>query len=155
MTDKTTVTQADSDAADLFELHWYADFTAEQIGALKQAFAAHRLAHQPAPDAVPVDWQREHPVRGWISCDADAIDHYRSQGQNVRALYAHPPSTQPTAAEVERVERELDRQMDQQADDTTPSSIQRDKGLIWLEGWFDIPAAIAALTTPTEDARHD
>lgn len=43
---------------------------------------------------------------------------------------------------VERCYQELDRQMEAQADDTTPSSIQRQRGLVWLEGWFDLAAII-------------
>ena len=37
----------------------------------------------------------------------------------------------------------LKAQMEAQADDTTPSSIHRGKGLVWLEGWFDLSAAQA------------
>ncbi len=51
-----------------------------------------------------------------------------------------PASTDPDLCE--RVARALTEQMECQADDTTPSSIQRNKGMVWLEGWFDIPAAI-------------
>lgn len=43
---------------------------------------------------------------------------------------------------VERCREELKRQMEAQADDTTPSSIQRAKGLVWLDGWFDLTAII-------------
>jgi hypothetical protein len=39
---------------------------------------------------------------------------------------------------MEAIRKALEEQMEQQADDTTPSSIQRDKGLVWLEGWFDL-----------------
>ena len=53
--------------------------------------------------------------------------------------------TNPTQEQVEAVANVLRYQMDMQADDNTPSSIQRDNGLIWLEGWFDLSAAIAAL----------
>jgi len=47
--------------------------------------------------------------------------------------------------EVETVARALNSQMEAQADDLTPSSVQREKGLFWLEGWFDLKAAISAL----------
>ena len=42
----------------------------------------------------------------------------------------------------------LKAQMEAQADDTTPSSIQREKGLVWLEGWFDMKAALRAIGEP-------
>jgi len=63
-------------------------------------------------------------------------------------LYAHPPAASSGVAsddEVEAVARALNLQMEAQADDLTPSSVQREKGLFWLEGWFDLKAAIAAL----------
>lgn len=49
-------------------------------------------------------------------------------------------------SDVERVAAELQSQMERRADDDTPTSICREKGLIWLEGWFDIPAAINAMS---------
>ena len=45
----------------------------------------------------------------------------------------------------ERVKLALEAQMEAMDDETIPSSIQRDKGLVWLEGWFDLDAAIAAI----------
>lgn len=36
-------------------------------------------------------------------------------------------------------------QMEERDDDDTPSSIQRGKGLVWLDGWFDLAAAIRVL----------
>ena len=44
--------------------------------------------------------------------------------------------------EVAGIVKHLEAQMEAQADDTTPSSIQRAKGLVWLEGWFDLSAAV-------------
>lgn len=43
----------------------------------------------------------------------------------------------------------LKAQMEAQDDDTTPSSIQREKGLVWLEGWFDMKAALRAIGEPS------
>lgn len=48
------------------------------------------------------------------------------------------------AEKVAEVIRALETQMEDQADDTTPSSIHRQNGKIWLEGWFDFSQAIAA-----------
>ncbi|NJC06548.1 hypothetical protein GGQ97_002341 [Sphingomonas kaistensis] len=55
----------------------------------------------------------------------------------VRAALTPPPVT----VSVEEVRAELERQMEGQ-DETLPSSIARDRGLTWLEGWFDLPAAL-------------
>jgi len=52
--------------------------------------------------------------------------------------------SEPSKAAMERLTFALDQQMEWQSDDDTPSSVQRDKGLVWLEGWFDLPAALAA-----------
>lgn len=40
-----------------------------------------------------------------------------------------------------RLQKALEAQM---CDDdfNIPSSVQRDKGLVWLEGWFDVGAAL-------------
>ncbi len=45
----------------------------------------------------------------------------------------------------ERGKLALEAQMEAMDDETIPSSIHRDKGLVWLEGWFDLDAAIAAI----------
>lgn len=45
----------------------------------------------------------------------------------------------------EAIKNELIRQMEMQADDMTPSSIQREKGLVWLEGWFDLDGLVDAV----------
>lgn len=50
---------------------------------------------------------------------------------------------------VEAVARELLAQMEAQADDTAPSSLHRQEGRIWLEGWFDLAAAM-----PTDTLRE-
>ncbi len=50
---------------------------------------------------------------------------------------------------IEKVARSLTDQMEDQ-DEALPSSIQRDKGLVWLEGWFDIKAAIQAMREPSD-----
>lgn len=50
----------------------------------------------------------------------------------------------------EAIKNELIRQMEMQADDTTPSSIQRDKGLTWLEGWFDLDSAYSHAPVPDD-----
>lgn len=42
----------------------------------------------------------------------------------------------------EAIKNELIRQMEMQTEDMTPSSIQREKGLVWLEGWFDLDKAL-------------
>ncbi len=60
------------------------------------------------------------------------------------AALAHVTARLESEAMVERVARELAAQMEAQADDTTPSSIQREKGLIWFDGWLDLRAVIAA-----------
>lgn len=63
--------------------------------------------------------------------------------------------TDQTAHGAVKVLREaLLKQMDEQADDNTPSSIQRDRGLVWLEGWFDLAAALieALLTADRENS---
>lgn len=46
---------------------------------------------------------------------------------------------------IEDVARALREQMETWADDFTPSSVMRDKGLIWLEGWFDLSAALSPI----------
>lgn len=61
---------------------------------------------------------------------------------------------------IEKVTRALLAQMEAQDDDMIPSSIQRGNGLVWLEGWFDLRAAIAALDKargwqPIETAPHE
>ena len=48
------------------------------------------------------------------------------------------------AKKVAEALRALETQMEDQADDTTPSSIHRQNGKVWLEGWFDFPKALAA-----------
>ena len=53
--------------------------------------------------------------------------------------------------EVEKVARALKAQMEEQMDDITPSSIQREKGLVWLEGWFDLKAALDAARGESAD----
>jgi hypothetical protein len=50
----------------------------------------------------------------------------------------------PTQEEIERVELALREQMEEQ-DETLPSSIARERGLVWLEGWFDLERAILAM----------
>jgi hypothetical protein len=52
----------------------------------------------------------------------------------------------------DELQRVLISQMEAQADDDTPSSIQREKGLVWLEGWFYLP--IIAATHPTDLTRE-
>jgi hypothetical protein len=54
-----------------------------------------------------------------------------------------PPAKSPTDA-VEAVALVLAAQMEAQSDDTTPSSMMRANGLVWLEGWFNLEAALAA-----------
>lgn len=55
-------------------------------------------------------------------------------------------TTEPLSEQLERLAKaNLEAQMEAQADDTTPSSVQRDKGLVWLEGWFDLASMIEAL----------
>ncbi len=39
---------------------------------------------------------RFHPVDGWQIVDASDVDHYRQQGQEIRALYTAPPSQPDT-----------------------------------------------------------
>ena len=51
----------------------------------------------------------------------------------------------PDDATVERVARNLNEQMEAEQDEYTPSSVQRERGLIWLSGWFDLRAALAAV----------
>ena len=55
------------------------------------------LSASPQPEAgEAVAWQRNHPVRGWIDCAYEDADHYRSVGQDIRALgVIAPPSVQP------------------------------------------------------------
>lgn len=47
-----------------------------------------------------------------------------------------------------RLETSLVVQMEAQADDNTPSSIHQDQGCVWLEGWFDLKQALAAMKDP-------
>lgn len=47
-------------------------------------------------------------------------------------------------AMVERVVQNMKQQMENE-DENTPSSIQRGKGLVWLEGWFDMAAVLRAI----------
>ena len=47
-------------------------------------------------------------------------------------------------ATVDALKKELERQMEDQADDMTPSSLHRHAGLTWLEGWFDLKTGLAA-----------
>ena len=46
---------------------------------------------------------------------------------------------------IEKIARTLEAQMETQADDTTPSSIHRQQGRVWLDGWFDLSAALTAI----------
>ena len=46
------------------------------------------------------------------------------------------------------VREALERQMEAQ-DEYLPSSIARERGLVWLDGWFDLGAALA--TTPARN----
>jgi hypothetical protein len=41
------------------------------------------------------------------------------------------------------LEAELERQMEAQ-EENLPSSLARERGLVWLDGWFDLDAALAA-----------
>lgn len=56
------------------------------------------------------------------------------------------PTVMVPATDVAALVEALQAQMEEQSDDITPSSVQRDKGLVWLEGWFDISAALAHFT---------
>ena len=67
--------------------------------------------------------------------DVAAVLDYRATV--LRSLADNP-------AMVERVAKNMKRQMENE-DENTPSSIQRDKGLIWLEGWFDMEAVLRAV----------
>lgn len=44
------------------------------------------------PNPEPVAWQRHHPHQGWTECLPQDVEHYRSQGQTVRALYEREPA---------------------------------------------------------------
>lgn len=46
-------------------------------------------------------------------------------------------------ARQNEVREALERQMEAQ-DEYLPTSIARERGLVWLEGWFDIPGALNA-----------
>ena len=59
-------------------------------------------------------------------------------------LYTRTAMEAYAAEKVAEAIRALETQMEDQADDTTPSSIHRQNGKVWLEGWFDFPKALAA-----------
>ena len=46
---------------------------------------------------------------------------------------------------VERARAEFERQMEAQ-DFDLPASLQRDAGRVWLEGWFDLNAALPTMS---------
>jgi hypothetical protein len=52
---------------------------------------------------------------------------------------------------VEDAARAMEAQMEDEAVQTLPSSMCRERGLLWLEGWFDLAAALAPLEA--ENAR--
>lgn len=58
----------------------------------------------------------------------------------------HRLAARPAPAEdaVERVAKVLTEQMEEQ-DEHLPSSLARERGLVWLDGWFDLRAALAAM----------
>lgn len=61
----------------------------------------------------------------------------------VVALNAYDAKAAP-ADLVEAVKIWFDDQMESQ-DETTPSSVQRQNGKTWIEGWFDLPALLTAM----------
>ena len=54
-------------------------------------------------------------------------------------------ASQGDDAMVGRLENSLIVQMEAQADDTTPSSVHKKQGRVWIEGWFDLKQAVAAM----------
>jgi hypothetical protein len=46
---------------------------------------------------------------------------------------------------VDALRMALEKQMNAATDDDfhLPSSVHRDQGRVWLEGWFDLPAALS------------
>lgn len=64
---------------------------------------------------------------------------------NLSTILAALARQEPDAGAVERVASELTRQMEElpeNRDEHFPSSLARDRGLVWLEGWFDLRAAL-------------
>jgi hypothetical protein len=43
----------------------------------------------------PVAWERRKAGSDWLPCNAEDVKFYRSVGQEVRALYAHPAPADP------------------------------------------------------------
>ena len=80
---------------------------------------------------------------GVYQCHCGALLAADGSGPAHQCKPRQTPSDQ-TAHGAVKVDEAMLKQMDEQADDNTPSSIQRDKGLVWLEGWFDLAAALRA-----------
>jgi hypothetical protein len=59
---------------------------------------------------------------------------------NARARWNTRASTAPDS---EKLREALEKQIEGQ-DEMLPNSIARERGLVWLEGWFDLPAALGA-----------
>ncbi len=82
-----------------------------------------------------------------LDCGAEIADDESQEAAdrhwNTRATPT--PPIEGRDADVERVREALEAQMEAQSDDTLPSSMHREAGRVWLEGWFDLRAALQAL----------
>ena len=71
-----------------------------------------------------------------------ARDDATAKAEQIAELVAARPA--PAEDAVERVAASLAQQMEEQ-DEHLPSSLARERGLVWLDGWFDLRAALAAM----------
>ena len=78
-----------------------------------------------------VSWTAEREPDG--EAPLEAVEYVR--------LAARPA---PAEDAVERVARALLAQLMEDQDEGLPSSVARDRGLVWLDGWFDLRAALSA-----------
>lgn len=88
----------------------------------------------------------------WRDAPDDGEAEFKANGDFVTALVnayrdGQLVLAQPSGDVVEAVAHKLETafvvQMEAQADDTTPSSIHREQGRVWLEGWFDLNTALS------------
>lgn len=94
------VTQVDIEAADRFDLHWYADFDKAQAEALAQAFARHREAAVATAQAEAERDKLAGIVQGWhyLAVGPDEMGDYYTHKQLVKLSepYASPAIKAPS-----------------------------------------------------------